>query len=337
MTNLDQQQSKSGDKPTVNSSQYSLYQQNNHSPSQQQQPSNQSPHQPPNQVLALLREMTSSLESLYLLQSIQDNPNQSLLLTQSLQLYHQIVQKLVENRQLTLKGEKLRQMACVQRSYVREIEEWQDEWERMEGEPRVETRSKGISDNKTTTTAGDKSKKSTTRTQKSTRKAKTRQAKTPRAKGANSSIFYHKTDRIHTPSHLHYHDAAMSQSTLSPHTFVFELDEEEFAAIPKYVRGRVTLEQLNDFIQLLNKCLEEKYQAIALNWRDKEFDEQQETRETEGFFWISDRKLIETGKWKLGMKGKNLLGCLRFVKKAKIEKSTEQTKIIVLEVTKSHA
>lgn len=43
------------------------------------------------------------------------------------------------------------------------------------------------------------------------------------------------------------------------------LDEEEFAGIPKYMRGRLTLERINSCVEAFNQVVQEKYLLLMQN------------------------------------------------------------------------
>ncbi len=96
------------------------------------------------------------------------------------------------------------------------------------------------------------------------------------------------------------------------------LSLEEFEALPKYLRGRMTIERVNGMIEELNKVFCEKYTLLKANPAKLPFDQRQryydwkglESEDTKGRFFVTDTDL--KGKsFRMDQTGRNILTLIR--------------------------
>lgn len=81
------------------------------------------------------------------------------------------------------------------------------------------------------------------------------------------------------------------------------LSEEEFARVPKYMKGRFTLAALDKLVDAFNAALDAKYALLALpksrlkepQWKKVTAYRQQETPETKGLRFVTDGDLTVKG------------------------------------------
>lgn len=79
------------------------------------------------------------------------------------------------------------------------------------------------------------------------------------------------------------------------------LTEDEFARVPKYMRGRFTLDGLNKLVDVFNRALSSKYALLALpkarlkeaQWKQVTAYHQQETQETRRVRFVTDADLTK--------------------------------------------
>ncbi|KAK8788062.1 hypothetical protein V5799_022162 [Amblyomma americanum] len=84
-------------------------------------------------------------------------------------------------------------------------------------------------------------------------------------------------------------------------TSVAYLTEDEFARVPKYMRGRFTLAGLNKLVDVFNRALSSKYALLSLpktrlkdsQWKQVATYRQQETHETKGVRFLTDADLTK--------------------------------------------
>lgn len=84
---------------------------------------------------------------------------------------------------------------------------------------------------------------------------------------------------------------------------ISHLSEEEFAAVPKYMKGRFTLAVLDKLVDAFNAALDAKYELLALpksrlkdsQWKKVTTYRQQETPETKGLRFVTDGDLTVKG------------------------------------------
>lgn len=102
------------------------------------------------------------------------------------------------------------------------------------------------------------------------------------------------------------------------------LTSEEYAAIPKYMKGRITYEKLKIVVDAFNQTLEAKYKLLEIrkplygkllekirNYK------KQECSETRGYLFCTDDDLEEISNLKLDTQMKNCLTILRHCKRIK--------------------
>lgn len=250
-----------------------------------------------------------------------------------LRIYKECTNLLQENKRLSINGEIMKNLLGAQRKLIRKISNTQENINRNRETKKRKAQNRDTITNNENMQGIIYTNENTPQLSYPSHASKNQESNLNRSQRDLQNYNYlteQKSSIITTPTHRNnvknYHSF--------PNQWINEITLQEFESIPKYVKNRITLFQLNDFVLLVNYCIREKYINIQQNWREKELDEHLETRLTEGHYWISDKILIETGKWKQGTHGVSLLGCLRYLKKMKIEKSKEMTRIIILETKK---
>ncbi|XP_063065767.1 spindle and kinetochore-associated protein 1-like [Engraulis encrasicolus] len=99
----------------------------------------------------------------------------------------------------------------------------------------------------------------------------------------------------------------------------------EFDAIPAYMKGRVTYDQLNSAVQSFNKAVTEKYKILhqpprSLNNHSRKLYDrfkENETGETKGHFFVVEADLREFGEVTMDKRFLNLLSMLRHCQRIK--------------------
>ena len=111
---------------------------------------------------------------------------------------------------------------------------------------------------------------------------------------------------------------SQSQSTAQFSQILIPLSLEEFEALPKYLRGRITIDRVNGLLEELNKVFCEKYTLLKANPAKLPFDQRQrfydyknqEIEETKGRFFVTDADL--KGKsFRMDQTGRNILTLIR--------------------------
>ncbi|XP_053405205.1 spindle and kinetochore-associated protein 1-like [Mercenaria mercenaria] len=97
------------------------------------------------------------------------------------------------------------------------------------------------------------------------------------------------------------------------------LTTDEFEQIPKYLKGRMTYDQVNKFIEGMNKSYRAKYKLLKqkkatlndANRKRYEAYKMQETKETKGCYFVVDEDLKDTGGLKVDNVARSTLTILR--------------------------
>lgn len=108
-----------------------------------------------------------------------------------------------------------------------------------------------------------------------------------------------------------------SENTYCPE--ISFLTVAEFEQIPKYMKGRISYDQINKFIEGMNKAYSDKYTLLKqkkaymndANRKKFEIYKLQETPETKGCYFISNDDLKEVGCFKIENVARSILTALR--------------------------
>ncbi|CAH1389051.1 unnamed protein product [Nezara viridula] len=101
---------------------------------------------------------------------------------------------------------------------------------------------------------------------------------------------------------------------------------EEFSQIPGYMRGRVTMDNINEFINIFNVTLTKKYELLKKSKKNKSKSEleqcllwkEQEIGELKGTYFCNAEDLDKLGNIKIGNKKYlNIITMLRHIKRIK--------------------
>ncbi len=112
--------------------------------------------------------------------------------------------------------------------------------------------------------------------------------------------------------------ASQTQLTEPFAQILLPLSADEFEALPKYLRGRITIERVNGLLEELNKVFCEKYTLLKANPAKLPFDQRQrhhdwkiqETEDTKGRYFVTDSDL--KGKhFRMDQSGRNILTLIR--------------------------
>ncbi|XP_045606057.1 SKA complex subunit 1-like [Procambarus clarkii] len=101
------------------------------------------------------------------------------------------------------------------------------------------------------------------------------------------------------------------------------LTVEEFESVPKYIRGRLQYEQVNNAVNELNKTLDSKYTLLSrhrsklseTDWRIVNICKRQETQETKGSYFVVDDDIKRWSGLKLDTAGRSMMTVLRTLKR----------------------
>ncbi|KAG7162572.1 Spindle and kinetochore-associated protein 1-like [Homarus americanus] len=98
---------------------------------------------------------------------------------------------------------------------------------------------------------------------------------------------------------------------------------EEFESVPKYIRGRLQYDQVNNTVNAINKTLESKYTLMArprskiseVDMRIVTACRRQENQETRDLHFVVDDDIKRWGNMKLDTAGRSLMTVLRTLKR----------------------
>eukprot|EP01083_Nonionella_stella_P072322 194917_1 len=113
--------------------------------------------------------------------------------------------------------------------------------------------------------------------------------------------------------------------------------KDEFDSVPKYVRGRLTQNRLNDSINEYNKHLLAKYRIIHMNpskLNKHQFDlyekyMKEDTKETKQSYWLSHDNFRDSKNFTFDQTGKAIFAVMRHLKRIKMI-SGKKPKYVVL-------
>ncbi|XP_060574679.1 spindle and kinetochore-associated protein 1-like [Ruditapes philippinarum] len=118
------------------------------------------------------------------------------------------------------------------------------------------------------------------------------------------------------------HQEANQQTGRLENTYFPEIEfltTEEFEQVPKYIKGRITYDSVNKFIEGMNKSYRAKYKLLKqkkatlndANRKRCEAYKAQETKETKGCYFIVDEDLKDTGGLKIDNVARSTLTIIR--------------------------
>lgn len=117
------------------------------------------------------------------------------------------------------------------------------------------------------------------------------------------------------------------------------LKVDEFIEVPKYLKGRITYDQVNKFIDGMNKAYLSKYKLLKqkksslndLNRKRYENYKAQETKDTAGSYFITDDDLKDYGGLKIDKVGRSIQTILRHCKRVREKRGGKITRIVYVD------
>ncbi|KAK3096495.1 hypothetical protein FSP39_000715, partial [Pinctada imbricata] len=130
----------------------------------------------------------------------------------------------------------------------------------------------------------------------------------------------------------------MSKSVYVPSMEYITVDD--FDSVPKYMKGRITYNNVNNAIDELNKAYKEKYKILGMkpsqlndvNRKRYETYKQLETKDTVAEYFIVDGDVKEFCNFKLDRVGRNVLTILRHCGRMKEIRGNGRTRYAIVHV-----